>query len=146
MHFVVRSSMARGQRSLLAKENARFVRELLQKLCRRWGIRVYEFSNNGNHLHLLIQARTVQGFRNFSRVFTALVARKVTGSRKGRGLKGRFWDSIPFTRIVAWGKAFGYARNYVRQNRVEAKGLAPHHSRTTATPWILDKLYPLPPP
>ncbi len=137
MHLVLKSSQAVGRQSFLSKQHSKFVVELVQRLSQQWSVRIFEFSNNGNHLHLLIQARDRRGFRAFVRSLSAILARRVTGARKGRQLKGPFWDGLPYTRIVAWGRAFALAKNYVLQNILEAAGKVPYHPRTTAVPWQL---------
>jgi REP element-mobilizing transposase RayT len=137
MHLVLKSSQAVGRQSFLSKQHSTFVGELVQRLSQQWNVRIFQFSNNGNHLHLLIQARDRRGFQAFVRTLSALVARRVTGARKGCKLKGPFWDGLPFTRIIAWGRAFALAKNYVLQNILEAAGKVPYHPRTSAVPWRL---------
>lgn len=137
MHFVVRSEKARGAYSMLSKHHAQFIKALVRVLSVKWDVRIHEFSNNGNHLHLLVQGRTVQGMRNFSRVLTALIARRITGARKVRANGGSFWDSIPFTRIVEWGNDFFGVKNYVCQNRLEAARAVAYHPRESAAPYRL---------
>ncbi len=138
MHLVLKSSVARGRYSLLHRKNSKFISQLVASLSARWAVRVFEFSNNGNHLHLLIQARDRKGFRGFVRGLSAMTVRHVTGTEKGRPFGKRFWDSIPFTRIVAWGRSFLLAKNYVVQNQMEAAGVVPHFPRGQAVPWWLD--------
>ncbi len=139
MHLVLKSSEAVGRNSFLAPAHSLFVKNQVSDQSARWGVRVFEFSNNGNHLHLLIQARDRVGFRGFVRTLSALIARHVTGACKGKAAGKRFWDSLPFTRIVEWGRAFWRAKNYVVQNQLEAAGVVPHHPRTSAVPWNLDR-------
>ncbi len=62
-------------------------------------------------------------------VITGRIAQHVTKSRKGQALKEKFWDSIPFTRIVEWGIALRKLVNYIRQNQNEALGLIPYTPR-----------------
>lgn len=137
MHLVLKSSMATGNCSLLRKENSSFVNRLVGKLAKECGIRVMEFSNNGNHLHFVIRARALIGYRRFIRVLSGLIARHVTGAKKGVRQGRGFWDFLPFSRIVEWGKALREVRNYVIQNRLEAMGVVPYHPRNTRVPWNL---------
>lgn len=137
-YSVLKSSLAVGKYSLHQKQNSRFISQLVARLSKQWHVRVYEFSNNGNHLHLLIQPESRQGLKAFMRTLSALTARHVTGARKGKSLTKKFWDAIPFTRIVEWGKAFFLAKNYVIQNQLEATGRVPHAPRDRAVPWRLD--------
>jgi REP element-mobilizing transposase RayT len=123
MHLVLRASAARGKYSLLRPEHARLVEAVLRHANRLYHVRVYEFANVGNHLHLLVRASSREEFKNFLRVLAGRIAQKVTGARKGRPWGRRFWDLLVFSRIVEWGKAFAIARGYVVQNRWEALGL-----------------------
>jgi REP element-mobilizing transposase RayT len=125
MHLVLRASEARGKYSLLRLEHARFVQITLTSVSRTYGVRVYEFSNVGNHLHLLVRASSRDGFKNFLRVLAGRIAQKVTGARKGKPWGGRFWDLLVFSRIVEWGRAFAIARGYVVKNQLQALGLMP---------------------
>lgn len=113
MHLVLRAEAARGRWSLLRKENAGVVREKIAYFAERWDVRVYEWANGGNHLHLLVRGKTREGLRNFMRGLSGSVAMAVTGARKGKALGKRFWDLLLFTRIVAWGKAFAVVRAYI---------------------------------
>jgi len=92
----------------------------LKQYAARWGIRIYRFSNNSNHLHLFLRATTRLGFQNFLRVFSAQVATFVTGARKGKAFSTRFWDRLAFSRVVEWGKSFFTAKEYVEMNDREA--------------------------
>ena len=128
LHLVLRSSHAKGTQSLhLHRE---FILQHLTALTRKWGITVYQFSNNSNHLHLLIRARDRGGFQNFLRAFSGTIAMRVTGSGKTRKLKTRFWDQLAYTRIVMWGRHFRTAFKYVVQNILETNGVIPYKPRT----------------
>ena len=128
MHVVLRATRAKGKWSLLSKEHARFIDHLLAKVTRAHGVVVYEKANVGNHLHLLLRAKTRKGFQNFLKSFAGQVAQKVTGARKGISF-GRFWNLTAYTRIVAWGKAFARVKRYVHQNHLEATGIIPYTPR-----------------
>ena len=129
MHTTLRSEHAIGNRSFLMPHNSRVIRSLMKSLCSRFGIRVYEYSINSNHIHLLTLAKTRQGYKSFLRAFSGAVAMKMTGARKGTGLAKRFWAARPWSRIVAWGKAFLVARKYVMQNHFESIGVIPYTHR-----------------
>ena len=72
LHVVMRSNNAKGGRSL--RRHQAFVKGQLQKLAMRWQIRVYRFSNNGNHLHLLVRGRHRDDIISFLRTFSATIA------------------------------------------------------------------------
>lgn len=129
LHITLRSSLAVGECSLRRPEHKSFIRETVTKLSNRFGIRIYEISINSNHMHLLLRASTHGGFKNFLRSLAGVVARKVSGARKGCVLGRRFWDELAWSRIVEWGKAFWAARKYVVQNVLEADGRVPYTPR-----------------
>jgi REP element-mobilizing transposase RayT len=119
---------AQGPWSLRKRENERIVRSALRRLARRFEIRVYEFANSGNHLHLLVRSKCRLAFQNWLRAFAGVTARLITGARKGYAI-GRYWDLLAYSRIVAWGRDFCGVRSYVVQNQFEAKGLIPYRRR-----------------
>ncbi|MGK5085543.1 transposase [Bdellovibrionota bacterium FG-1] len=128
IHLVLRSSMAHGDYSMLRKANSVAIEVLLQKLAKKWGIRVYRFANVGNHLHLLIRVPSRAVWRRFLRRFAGGVAMIVTGARKGHSLApnstGRaFWDGLAFTRIVHFGRDYHRVALYMVKNLFEAMGI-----------------------
>lgn len=121
MHLIVRSSRARGEWSFLRKNHRDRIAAHLEKTARRFGIRVHQFVNVGNHLHLLVQTKRRDDFQNFLRVFTQGVVFLVTRARKGKPV-GKFWDALAFSRIVEWGRDWKNLNEYFRKNYFEAKG------------------------
>jgi REP element-mobilizing transposase RayT len=116
MHVVLSSERARGPWSMRRHERA--VKEALRAMARRHGVRVYEFANVGTHLHLLLRARRVDAFQAFLRSFAGLVARRVTGARRGRP-SGPFFTGLAWSRVVAWGRDYLGVRRYVFRNEIE---------------------------
>jgi REP element-mobilizing transposase RayT len=129
MHVVLRSSQATGEWSLRSLKNQKMVERTLRNLARRYGIKIYEFANVGNHLHLLIKLRKRYTFTPFIRALSGIIALKVTGTSKLEKLENKFWDYRPWTRIVEWKKAYTVARDYVIQNHLEAIGFILHKPR-----------------
>ena len=123
MHTTLRSEHAVGMLSFLMPNNARFIRALLKTFSCRFGICVYESSINSNHIHLLTRAKSREGYKSFLRVLSGAIAMKLTGARKGTALAKKFWAGRPWSRIVAWGRAFFVAKKYVIQNRFESCGI-----------------------
>jgi len=119
MHVVLRSERARGGWSM--KKHQAKIREALRACVLRSGVRVYDFANVGSHLHLLVRARRRDAFQRFLRTFAGIVARIVTGARRGKPLRaGPFWSALAWSRVVAWGRDFWGVRHYVFRNRIEA--------------------------
>src|SRR4051812_11763905 len=116
MHVVMTSNRAQGAWSLV--RHRRQIQEALRAMARRHGIRVYEFANVGSHLHLLVRARRREAFQAFLRTFAGIVARRVTGARRGRP-SGRFFSNLAWSRVVTWGRDYLGVRHYVFRNRIE---------------------------
>jgi hypothetical protein len=121
LHLVLRSSRAKGSWSLHVHE--RKARLLTHRLAARFHVRVYRLANSGNHLHLLVKAPTREASQNYLRALAGMLARAVTGARKGRPV-GKFWDHLAFSRVVAWGRDFLRTRGYLVINELEAVGMA----------------------
>jgi len=119
MHVVLRSERARGGWSM--KKHQTKIREALRACVSRSGVRVYDFANVGSHLHLLVRARRRDAFQRFLRTFAGIVARIVTGARRGQPLRGGpFWSGLAWSRVVAWGRDYWGLRHYIFRNRIEA--------------------------
>ena len=131
MHVVMRSTLAVREWSLRAPQNSRIVDSLRRELCARYGIRLYRFSNNGNHLHFVLRGRSRRAIQSFLRVFAGRLATLITGAKKTLPLGHRFWDLPVWTRIVEWGKSYRTAASYVVKNLLEAEGLLPYEPRKT---------------
>lgn len=121
-HIVMRATSARGPLSLLQTKNAKAVLRLMKKYSKQFEVRVYEYANVSNHLHLLVRAKTKEGMRNFLRAYAGHLAQVVTGSGPGRPLKKRFWDLLVFTRLIEWG-AFQIAMNYIWKNILQGAAI-----------------------
>jgi len=128
LHLVFRSERARGAWSLRRFKHIEHIRKMTYELAGRNQVKVIQYANAGNHLHLLVHARDRDGFKRFTRTLTGLVARLVTGAKKGNAV-GKFWDSLFFSRVVEWGRDYFTAKGYVLQNELEAEGLIPYKPR-----------------
>jgi REP element-mobilizing transposase RayT len=91
-------------------------RALAQKL----HLEVYGLAVNFDHVHLVLKLPNRRAYAAFIRALTGLLARKI-----GVGL----WKLLPFTRVLAWGKDFRQALDYLKKNREEAEGSRPYEER-----------------
>ena len=133
LHLVLRSSLAKGRFALNHPQLEAKVWEIIQKHAQKNGLRIYEYANAGNHLHLLIRAKRRDDYCRFIRSVTGLIARAVKGCQRGKPLKGRFWDARPFTRIVGFaGHEFKKVKLYLARNRCEALGFVEYQPRSKA--------------
>jgi REP element-mobilizing transposase RayT len=122
LHVVMRSSRAQGRWSMLSSKNQRRVKTLIQETAAKHGIQLFHFANVGSHLHFLFRARRVEGLRAFMREVSGQIAFQITGSRKTSPLQGKFWDHLPYSRVVSWGNDFKAVTRYVIGNLFQAAG------------------------
>ena len=135
LHVVLRSTKARGELSLLHPRHCNHILNFVDRLKIRWGIAVYRYANVGNHLHLLVRAKSRADWQGFIRELSGGIAMIVTGARKGNALerskaaglpesaKRAFWDHLVYSRIVSWGRDFTGVARYVCTNLWEAVGI-----------------------
>jgi putative transposase len=133
MHLVLKSSKAKGRYSLRHSANSIKVRAIVENNCAKYGVQLIKFSNNFNHLHLLLKFPSRPLYLKFIRSITAQIAMAVTSSNKAKSLKSifgesGFWDFRPFSRIVKGFRGFKVTNNYVRLNQLEAEGIIPKRS------------------
>ncbi|HEY8278737.1 MAG TPA: transposase [Bdellovibrionota bacterium] len=123
LHLVVRSTLAKGPRSMLLPRHRKQILAIVRKQARTFEVKVYRYANSGNHLHFLVRPpRTRAQFVGFTKAITGLIARTVTQARRGKKVGLRFWDKRPFSRIIRWGRAFQCCARYVTRNTLEAMG------------------------
>ncbi len=120
IHLVVRSQRAKGPWSFLTKKNAASVDRLLRQQAHKHHLRLIGYVNVGNHLHIKLRAFSRDSFQDFLRSSMALIARKITGARKGHKI-GKFWDALAFTRILFNSVEEGILKRYFRANELEAR-------------------------
>ena len=97
-HVVFKSSKAQGKLSFYTHKE--LVRSLLKEKSRKFFVEVIDFVNMGNHLHLKVRFRDRVRFQQFLKSFSSLLARKITGARRGMKF-GRFWDGLVYTRVIS---------------------------------------------
>jgi len=128
MHLVLRSSKAKGRFSFGHKNAAR-VRAIVDNHCKRYGVKLIEYSNNFNHLHLLLKFPSRAIYLRFIRSITGSLALAVSGASKLKGLAeiigGKFWDFRPFTRVIRSWRGYRIALDYVTLNQLEALEILP---------------------
>ncbi len=95
---------------------------LLLDLAAQYNLTVYEFTNVGNHLHLLVKAKTKRELQTFLRVFPQKVIFLVTGTKKGQPV-GKFFHTHVFSRLVDWGRDFQNLKFYFTKNFLESEGV-----------------------
>jgi putative transposase len=94
----------------------RRITAMINRYAKKFNVRVYEFSFNSNHLHLLIKIRQIKDFARFMRVLCGAMALEFNVK----------WYHRPYTRLIKWGRDFKIAHNYVIKNQLESAGLIPY--------------------
>jgi REP element-mobilizing transposase RayT len=135
LHVTLKSSKARGARSMLHPNHCNSIEKFVRKTAEKWGVRIYRYANVGNHLHLLIKTRTREAWKRFAKEISGGIAQIVTRAQKGAALprtqdasipesaKRGFWDGLIFTRIVSFGRDFNGVAEYLIKNLFEAAGV-----------------------
>ena len=118
VHLVLRSTRAKGQWNLIRHKFV--IEDLISATGKRFHVKVLNRANVGNHIHLIFKAPTRKLAQHFMRTLPALIARKVTGARKGKSISGRFWDLLAYTRIVNWGRELEHVTNYIIKNNSQS--------------------------
>ncbi len=121
MHLVLRSDCAKGTKSLLKYDHV--VRAVITKLASRHGVRIYRIVNAGNHLHITLKLSKQFLWKGFISGITGGIARAI--QRKRDSAKQGFWNSRPFTRLIAWGRDYNIVKDYHALNQLEAEGAVP---------------------
>lgn len=121
-HFIFKSNKATGRQSFLVYGNNRYIRFKLKSLSKKFGVRVYNVANAGNHLHIVLKPHSRELLVKFLKSFTGLIARHCMKAERGHAAETQFWAARPFSRIIRWGRDFAGIQKYLVKNRIEAIG------------------------
>ncbi len=86
IHIVLKSSFAVGANSFLAVRHREYVNRIVRSLAAKSGIRLYDFVNVGNHLHLMVKASHRSALSKFLRSLSGILPRRILNAQKGRPL------------------------------------------------------------
>jgi REP element-mobilizing transposase RayT len=120
IHLVLRSTKARGKNSFLS--HTRWIDSQIKNISKACGVKIERYENVGNHLHILLRSTRRESVRAFLRGITSTIARKFTGARRGVEKKLKFWDALPFSRLIKGHSAYKVVQEYFNKNRIEAIG------------------------
>ena len=144
-HLTMKSHHAVGSRSLF--RHKKIILRIIKKNSLRFQIKVYEYAIQGNHIHLLIKAKSREGLQNFFRVVAGHVAqrilkdfplkqitsktaggapKKILGCQKNQR---KFWSYLLYSRIVSWGKDFKNVVSYIQKNTLELMQIIAYQPR-----------------
>lgn len=120
MHLVLKASAAKGKYSMLSQENVTKVEKVIKEKAKKFQVELKDFANMGNHIHFQIRIRSRESFQAFLRAITCLIARAVTGAKRGKKF-GKFWDGLAFTRIVSTMDELVRLEGYITGNKLERR-------------------------
>jgi len=120
LHVVLKSDKARGKYSFLTPTNKLKVDRILKEKSKKFGVKILSLANVGNHLHLKIKISTRETFQKFLIATTALIAREITGARKGKPF-GKFWSGLAFTRVINSRREELIIDGYITANQIESR-------------------------
>ncbi len=159
MHLVLRSSLAKNDRSFKNPRNAREIQKIIAKFSSKYGVKVLSLANVGTHLHFHIKLGHRLSYYKFIRAITSAIAMHVSGrnrwtveaaaseiassqtasTEKSKMLPPqKFWDYRPFTRIISGLRDFLTVHDYVQINQLEGLGVPRSQAR-----WLIAKKHPL---
>lgn len=119
IHLVLKSDQAKGRFSFLNPKNSQSIKQILKRQGNKFGVKIADFANVGNHLHLKIKIKNRESFQKFLKSVTCLIARKITGATKTNPF-GRFWQGLAFTRVLQSSLEVLNLKGYIQANRVQA--------------------------
>lgn len=119
VHLTLKSSKATGTWSFLHPKNRIRIEQLLKAKAKKFGIKIQDFANVGNHLHIKLKFQSRENFQNFLRACTCQISRMITGARRGNKI-GKFWDALAYTRILKSNFEERVLKGYFHANRIEA--------------------------
>jgi REP element-mobilizing transposase RayT len=119
IHLVLKSDKARGPLSFKTPINKIAIQGILKAKARKFGVKIADQANVGNHIHLKVKIHSRELFQKFLISVTGLIARTVTGARKGKAF-GRFWNELAFTRVLQSYTEELWLNGYFIANRLEA--------------------------
>ena len=135
MHNVMKASAAKGQLSMLNPKHYNAVNALVRKTATKYGVVLMQYQNVGNHLHMLTRCSSEVSFKRFMKVLTGLLARLVTGARKGKPFGRKFWDATYFSRSTYGRQDLLHLQKYFALNSMEAASNVRHIARFLREAW-----------
>ena len=136
MHLVLRAQIFKSEWNLLSSKHRNQIENLVHQKADDNGIKIDQFANVGNHIHMIVISKTRDGFKRFLRTITGRIAAIVTGAKKGKRIQlssqkrgackhyqRKFWLGLAFTRVLEWGVDLFNTRHYITKNKFEGEGV-----------------------
>lgn len=89
----------------------KLIRGQINRLCFKFGIKVYSIAVHEDHVHCVIKLSSRRFYRAWIRSLTGILTRRINGLK---------WRLRPYTKIMKWGKQFKNALAYLKFSNDEA--------------------------
>lgn len=120
LHIVMKSRFDLVTFSMLTRKHEKEIKQTLRRHAKKFQIRILDFANVGNHLHIQVRWKRRLQIQNFLRAFAGVVARIVTGAQRGRPF-GKFWGYLTFTKVVWHKSGRKIVSKYIEKNKMQAR-------------------------
>ncbi len=90
-----------------------------KRFSEKFGVKIYKHSIVSNHVHFVGLFNSRQQYVKFIRALTGFIAIRTK----------IIWTLRPYSRILAWGRSFRTAIDYVIKNHLEALGVIAYQER-----------------
>jgi REP element-mobilizing transposase RayT len=107
LHLVLKAT-----NSFLLLKYKNKVEQTLRRYAHRADVEIFEFGIHADHIHVAALFKNRQSYLLWIRAINSVLVQQI------HGLK---WRLRPYTRISAWGKAFGTLKTYIWKNRAEGE-------------------------
>ncbi len=77
VHFVLRSTWAKGSDSFLAQRNFKAINRIITRFAKKFGVRIYKSVINSNHLHLLLRITNRKLYNAYIKAVSGQIASHV---------------------------------------------------------------------
>ena len=123
VHLVFKVDKTKIRKGLRSAIGFQICQKTIKKYAKRFYVKIEQLAICGDHIHILVRLSK----RSFGQYFFRVVAGQIAQEFKNIGLwvtdTQGIWKYRPFTRVVLGVRAFLIAKNYVRLNEQEAKGV-----------------------
>lgn len=121
MHLTLKSTRARNGLSFV--NHRRSLENLIVKVSKQYGIKIYDKAVNWDHIHFIFKLESIKSYHDWIRVLTSEIVSLL--SQRTKQKLTDFFTHRPHTKILSWGKQFKAALNYMVLNQMEIFGMRP---------------------
>ena len=101
IRVTLKSKWAKGKLALNSTANKKAVDQIIRERADQFGILIQSVENSGDTVKITLVTKSREPVQDNLRTMSALIARKVTGARRGKPFGKRFWAHLALTESVA---------------------------------------------